>query len=72
MSDLQPEVTSTGEPAAPVDQVTSTGEPAAPVDQVDVDRVEPAAPVDHASTSTGDAEPLRWTRSRRPASRPLR
>ena len=31
VSDLQPEVTSTGEPAAPVDQVASTSEPAAQV-----------------------------------------
>jgi hypothetical protein len=31
VSDLQPEVTSTGEPAAPVDQVASTDEPAAQV-----------------------------------------
>ena len=31
VSDLQPEVTSTGEPAAQVDQVTSTSEPAAQV-----------------------------------------
>ena len=52
VSDLQPEVASIGEPAAPVDQVTSTGEPAAPVDQV-ASTGEPAAPVDQvASTGT--------------------
>jgi hypothetical protein len=34
VSDLQPEVTSTGEPAAQVNQVASTGGPAAPVNQV--------------------------------------
>ena len=54
VSDLQPEVTSTGEPAAPVDQVASTGEPAAPVDQV-ASTGEPAAPVDQVA-STGDAD----------------
>ena len=52
VSDLQPEVTSTGEPAAPVDQVASTGEPAAPVDQV-ASIGEPAAPVDQVA-STGE------------------
>ena len=52
VSDLQPEVTSTGEPAAPVDQVASTGEPAAPVDQV-ASTGEPAAPVDQVA-STGE------------------
>ena len=55
VSDLQPEVASTGEPAAPVDQVASTGEPAAPVDQV-ASTGEPAAPVDQvASTGTPTA-----------------
>ena len=52
VSDLQPEVTSTGEPAAPVDQVTSTIEPAAQVNQV-TSTGEPAAPVDQV-TSTGE------------------
>jgi hypothetical protein len=69
VSDLQPEVTSTGEPAAPVDQVTSTGEPAAQHDstapttaiaQSDTTIVpvtstgEPAAPVNYAAPP-GDA-----------------
>ena len=54
VSDLQPEVASIGEPAAPVDQVASTIEPAAPADQV-ASTIEPAAPVDQvASTSEPD------------------
>src|SRR6266403_1857991 len=52
VSDLQPEVMSTGEPTAPVDQVTSTGEPTAPVDQVTSTGV-PAAPVNQVM-STGE------------------
>ena len=52
VSDLQPEVTSTGEPAAQVDQVTSTGTPTAPVNQV-TSTGEPAAPVNQV-TSTGE------------------
>ena len=52
VSVLQPEVTSTGEPAAPVDQVASIGEPAAPVDQV-ASTGEPAAQVDQVA-STGE------------------
>ena len=56
MSDLQPEVTSIGEPAAPVDQVASTVEPAAPVDQV-ASTGTPTAPVDQvASTSEPAAQ----------------
>ena len=69
VSDLQPEVTSTGEPAAPVDQVASTIEPAAPVDQV-ASTIEPAAPVDQVTSTVEPAAQV--TRSRRPASRPLR
>ena len=52
VSDLQPEVTSTGEPAAQVNQVTSTGEPAAQVNQV-TSTGEPAAQVNQV-TSTGE------------------
>ena len=74
VSDLQPEVTSIGEPAASgatsvdVDRragrsggpaSTSTGEPAA----------QPIRPGRHVDRRR---RPLRWTRSRRPASRPLR
>ena len=58
VSDLQPEVASTGEPTAPVDQVASTGEAAAPVDQVALTG-EPAADVNYATLSNDvTANPL--------------
>ena len=59
VSDLQPEVTSIGEPAAPVDQVTSTIEPAAPVDQV-TSTIEPAAPVDQVTSTIEPADQLNY------------
>ena len=59
VSDLQPEVTSIGEPAAPVDQVASTIEPAAPVDQV-ASTIEPAAPVDQVASTIEPADQLNY------------
>jgi hypothetical protein len=49
VSDLQPEVTSTGDPTAQVNQVTSTGEPAAQVNQV-ASTGEPAAQVNQVAS----------------------
>ena len=52
VSDLQPEVTSTGQPTALVNQVTSISEPAAQVNQV-TSISEPAAQVNYAALPGG-------------------
>ena len=59
VSDLQPEVTSIGEPAAQVDQVTSTVEPAAQVNQV-TSTGEPAAPVDQVASTDEPAAQVNY------------
>ncbi len=59
VSDLQPEVTSTGEPAAQVNQVTSTDEPAAQVNQV-TSTGEPAAQVNQVASTGGPAAQVNY------------
>ena len=67
VSYLQPEVTTTGEPAAQVDQVTSTGEPAAQVPATSTG--EPAAQVHgrRAGEVDGRLGRISWARPRQPA-----
>jgi hypothetical protein len=59
VSDLQPKVTSTGDPTAPVNQATSTGEPTAQVNQA-TSTGEPTAQVNQVTLSGAPAAQVNY------------